>query len=111
MTDPSREQVKQLLTDVQQAFPADSLGPDKWYILAISALVTGGLSAHAATLYQHLLGQAIEDDSKEYQRVVRRLREALFKLVSVVGAPKPIEAIMAIAAIEKEENKDFTFTR
>lgn len=33
------------------------------------------------------------------------------KLVSVVGVPKPLEAIFCIAAIEKPEDRDYSFSR
>lgn len=33
------------------------------------------------------------------------------KLVSVVGVPKPLEAIFSIAAVEKEEDRDLSFSR
>ena len=33
------------------------------------------------------------------------------KAVSVVGVPKPLEAIFSIADIEREEDKDFSCSR
>lgn len=33
------------------------------------------------------------------------------KLVSVVGVPKPLEAIFSIADIERDEDKDYSFSR
>ena len=42
---------------------------------------------------------------------MRKLREALVKLVSVVGVPKPLEAVFSIADIEREEDKDYSFSR
>lgn len=42
---------------------------------------------------------------------MRRLREALFKCVSIVGVPRPLEAIFKIGAVERPEDKDYTFTR
>lgn len=42
---------------------------------------------------------------------MRRLREVLVKLVSVVGVPKPIDAVFSIAGVEREEDKDFSFSR
>ena len=33
------------------------------------------------------------------------------KLVSVVGVPKPLEAIFSIADIEREEDKDYSSSR
>ena len=42
---------------------------------------------------------------------MKKLREALFKLVSVVGVPKPLEAIFSMAEIENEEDKDYSFSK
>ena len=42
---------------------------------------------------------------------MRRLREALVKLVSVVGVPKPIEAVFSMGEVEREEDKDYSFSR
>lgn len=33
------------------------------------------------------------------------------KLVSVVGVPKPLEAIFQIAGVEREEDRDYSFLR
>lgn len=33
------------------------------------------------------------------------------KLVSVIGVPKPLESVFSIADIEKEEDKDWSFSR
>lgn len=33
------------------------------------------------------------------------------KLVSIVGVVKPLESIFAIADIERDEDKDFSFSR
>lgn len=42
---------------------------------------------------------------------MRRLREALVKLVSVVGVPKPLEAVFSMAEVEREEDRDYSFSR
>lgn len=42
---------------------------------------------------------------------MRRLREALVKLVSIVGVPKPLEAVFCIAEVERDEDKDYSFSR
>jgi hypothetical protein len=33
------------------------------------------------------------------------------KLVSVVGVPKPLEAIFSIGEVERDEDKDYSFSR
>lgn len=42
---------------------------------------------------------------------MRRLRESLVKSVSIVGVPKPLEAIHQISAVERPEDKDYSFSR
>lgn len=42
---------------------------------------------------------------------MRRLRESLVKSVSVVGVPKPLEAVHQISAVERPEDKDYSFSR
>ena len=42
---------------------------------------------------------------------MRRIREALVKLVSVVGVPKPLEAVFCMGEVEREEDKDYSFSR
>lgn len=45
------------------------------------------------------------------QALVRRLREALLKLVSIVGVPRPLEAVYQIAAVERAEDREYSFSR
>lgn len=33
------------------------------------------------------------------------------KLVSVVGVPKPLEAVFSMGEVEREEDKDYSFSR
>jgi len=49
--------------------------------------------------------------SESRQNLVRRLREALVKCVSIVGVCKPLEAIFSIDAAERPEDKDYSFSR
>ena len=42
---------------------------------------------------------------------MRRLREALVKSVSIVGVCKPLEAVFCISEVEREEDKDYSFSR
>lgn len=42
---------------------------------------------------------------------MRRLREALVKCVAIVGVCKPLEAVFQIAEVEREEDRDLSFSR
>ncbi|EKV10605.1 protein bcp1 [Penicillium digitatum] len=102
---------RQLFTELENRFKSTTLGSDKWYILAISTLVASPDPARADQLYLHLTQQADYATSAARQALIRRLREALVKSVPIVGVCRPIEAILAISEVERDEDKDFTFTR
>lgn len=100
-----------LFTELEKRFKATSLGDDKWYILATSTIVASPDPESTDQLYLHLINQPAYATSPARQALVRRLREALVKSVPIVGVCKPIESILAIGKIERDEDKDYTFTR
>ncbi|KAL2830062.1 hypothetical protein BDW59DRAFT_141699 [Aspergillus cavernicola] len=85
-----------------------SIPTEKWSILAIAALVAGPDPERADQLYLYLTSKEPYSTSPARKELVRRLREALFKSVIIVGVCKPIEAILAIAQVEKDEDKDYS---
>ncbi|OQN96882.1 hypothetical protein B0A48_17436 [Cryoendolithus antarcticus] len=109
--EPSSDDAIRLFKSVEKLFPSQSLGSDKWYLLALAAIASGGHPEFAADLYLHLISKPEFNTPDARQKLMRRLREALVKLVSVVGVPKPLEAVFCIAEVEKEEDKDFSFSR
>lgn len=111
LTNPSKDETLALFASIEQQFPAKTLGDDKWYILALAAIVGGGHPELAADLYLHLISRPEYTTSDARKALVRRLREVLVKLVSVVGVPKPIDAVFSIAGVEREEDKDYSFSR
>src|SRR5690242_2873981 len=88
--------LEKLFANLEQRLATTKLGHERWYILAISCLVAGPDPEAAAPLYQYLINQPRYSTSESRKALVRRLREALIKAVSVVGVCKPIEAILAI---------------
>ena len=64
-----------------------------------------------ATLYTYLINKPEFETSESRKALVRRLREALVKNVSLQGVCKPIEAIVGITKVEKPEDQDFSFSR
>ena len=104
-------EVQKLFEEIEQHFPSKSLGEERWQIVAVSAIKGGGHPQLAAELYQYLIAKSQYSTSEQRKALIRRLREALVKLVSVVGVVKPLEAIFSIAEIEREEDKDFSFSR
>ncbi|KAL2821493.1 hypothetical protein BJX63DRAFT_378336 [Aspergillus granulosus] len=87
---------------------AGSIPNDKWAILTIATLVAGPDPERVDQLYLYLTSQPRYATSESRKALVRRLREALFKAIIIVGVPKPIEAIVAIAKVEKDEDKDLS---
>ncbi|EME44687.1 hypothetical protein DOTSEDRAFT_173003 [Dothistroma septosporum NZE10] len=111
LTDPTPEEALQLFQSMESSFPSKTLGDDKWYILALACITGGGHSEFAANLYQYLISKPEFSTPQQRQALMKRLREALMKLVSVVGVPKPLEAIFQIAGVEREEDRDYSFSR
>ncbi|KXT17641.1 hypothetical protein AC579_10156 [Pseudocercospora musae] len=110
-TTPTQEETLSLFKEIEQHFPSPTLGEDKWYILLITAITTGGHPALAADLYKYLISKPEFTTPDQRKALTRRLREALVKLVSVVGVVKPLEAIFCIAGIERPEDRDYSFSR
>jgi hypothetical protein len=111
LTNPSKEETVALFNSIEELFPAKTLGDDKWYILTIAAIVGGGHTELAADLYLHLISRPEYTAPDQRKALIKRLREALMKLVSVVGIPKPLDAVMCIAGVEGEDDKDYSFSR
>ena len=74
-------------------------------------MVSGGQPIFAPTLYKLLIQRPEYSSSEQRQGLMRRLREALVKLVCVAGVCKPLEAIMDIDAAATPEDKDYSFSR
>ncbi|TKA44893.1 hypothetical protein B0A54_03184 [Friedmanniomyces endolithicus] len=139
LTNPSAEDALQLFKDIEEHFPTQTLGEERWYILAvssaksptdhlrhlltdhlrhlltahdqISAITAGGHPGFAKDLYLYLISKPEFGTPDQRQALMRRLREALVKLVSVVGVPKPLEAVFSMGEVERDEDKDYSFSR
>ncbi|KAI9928154.1 hypothetical protein MW887_002187 [Aspergillus wentii] len=102
---------QQLFQDLESRFQATNIPSDKWYILATATIVAGPDPERADQLYLSLINRPENATSDARQALVRRMREALFKAVQIVGVCKPIEAILAVSKFEREEDKDYSATR
>lgn len=100
-----------LFSRIEQRFRKTSLGNDRWYLVALTALTGGGSPHLADQLYTYLTSQDAYSTPTSRQALVRRLREDLVKTVSIVGVCRPIEAIVAISKVEREEDRDYGSTR
>lgn len=66
---------------------------------------------HVGTLYSYLTSKPEYQTSDSRKALVKRIREALVKLISLIGVCKPMEAIFALTKVEKPEDQDFSFSR
>ncbi|RQM08552.1 hypothetical protein DH86_00000276 [Scytalidium sp. 3C] len=108
--DPTPEDAIKLFRAVEEKFPHETLGNDKWYLVVLSSLCYL-YPEHAATLYSYLIDKPSNKTSESRKALVRRLREVLVKLVSIQGVCKPLEAVYAIAKVERPEDKDYSCSR
>ncbi|KAK3074735.1 hypothetical protein LTR53_002610 [Teratosphaeriaceae sp. CCFEE 6253] len=111
LTNPSRDDAFQLFKALEDQFPSATVGEGRWYILAIAAIAGGGHPGFAKDLYLYLISKPQYQTPEQRQALMRRLREALVKLVSVIGVPKPLEAVFSMGEVEREEDKDYSFSR
>ncbi|KAL5116426.1 hypothetical protein ACEQ8H_005662 [Pleosporales sp. CAS-2024a] len=109
--DPTEEEALALFQAVEDQFPSQSLGHDKWYLLTYAAMVGGGQPGFASLLYKELIKRAEYTTPEQRQALMRRIRETLFKLIVIVGVVKPLEAIFDIDAVTRPEDKDYSFSR
>ena len=101
----------QLFQSLEHNFTKTNLGNNRWYLVALTTLTGGGSPHLADQLYTYLTRQEHHTTPPSRQALVRRLRESLVKSISIVGVCRPIEAIVAISAVEREEDRDYSSTR
>ncbi|KAF3482418.1 uncharacterized protein GIQ15_05177 [Arthroderma uncinatum] len=105
------EEATQLFEEIERTFSSTSLGNERWYFIPIAALSGAGVPEYAIQLYSHLVERPGYATPEARQRLVRRIREALVKCVPIIGVCRPLEVIFGIAKIEKDEDKDYSFSR
>ncbi|KAG9240793.1 hypothetical protein BJ878DRAFT_524182 [Calycina marina] len=109
-TKPTKEQVEALFGKVEEKFSQTTLGKDRWYLIAIPTLIVF-VPEHGATLYTYLINKPEYSTSELRQALIRRIREALLECISIQGVCKPLETLLGISQIEREEDKDYSFSR
>ena len=65
----------------------------------------------SASLYSRIIEGPRYATPEARKALIRRLREALFKSVAIVGVPRVLEAIFSIDAVQRPEDKDYSFSR
>jgi hypothetical protein len=76
-----------------------------------AALVACGKPNAVGTLYSYLITQPEYSTSAQRQHLVRRMREALAECCFLCGVPVSMLGVAAIAVVEREEDKDYSFSR
>ncbi|KAI0140533.1 hypothetical protein GGR57DRAFT_424011 [Xylariaceae sp. FL1272] len=104
-------ELSKLFELVQEKLQATRIGGNRWYIVLLACMVAGPDPEAASQLYLYLISKPDCQTSTARQALVRRLREVLIKSISVVGVCKPIEAVLAIAKVERDEDKDYSCSR
>ncbi|KAH6680991.1 hypothetical protein B0J14DRAFT_614364 [Halenospora varia] len=104
------EEAYALFKAIEEKFPTTTLGDDKWYLITLSSLV-GVDQEHVGTLYTYLINKPEFSTPESRQALVRRIREALVKNISIQGVVKPINALISIVKVERDEDKDHSFSR
>jgi hypothetical protein len=100
-----------LFRALEERFTSAGFEPSRWPILAITTLTASPQPDQAHQLYQYLISKPEYATSDSRKELVRRLREALIKAISIIGVCKPIESILAIAKVENPEDRDYTTSR
>ncbi|EEP79502.1 predicted protein [Uncinocarpus reesii 1704] len=109
--DRTPDEAISLFKALEAKFPSATLGDDRWYFIPIAALVGSGQPEFAIQLYTYLISKPEYSTPQARQELVRRLREALVKCVPIVGVCRPLEVVFGISKIEREEDKDYSFSR
>ncbi|KAK7992103.1 hypothetical protein PG996_012882 [Apiospora saccharicola] len=105
-SESSPHKIHDLFRTIETDWSRSGLGANRWYLLTIATLAGGNDPELSDQLYLYLISQPAFSTPAQRQSLIRELREALIKTVSLVGVCKPLEAIMAINAYEKPEDKD-----
>jgi len=66
---------------------------------------------YVGTLYTYLINKPQFESAESRQRLVRRIREVLFKCIVLQGVPKCLQALSSIVKVEQPEDKDYSFSR
>jgi hypothetical protein len=96
-------------TSYPDPFPSNSNSHKAQFQFA--AIVGGNQTTSAPTLYTHLIQRPEYTTPEQRQRLMRRIRECMVKLVSIAGVCKPLDAIFDIDAVTRPEDKDYSFSR
>ncbi|KAJ5793939.1 hypothetical protein N7457_000538 [Penicillium paradoxum] len=101
----------ELFSTIEDKFKASEIDSDKWYILVLSAISATPESHLCSQLYLYLINQPGYSSNDARRKLVRRMREVLFKDLALLGFPRPTEALLNITKVISEEDTECSFTR
>ncbi|RMJ18427.1 hypothetical protein BHE90_001291 [Fusarium euwallaceae] len=110
-TDKITPSVSKLLEEVEAIFAHTSQLSERWYLVALAALAGGNDPVMCKDLYLYLISKPDFSEPNQRRALIRRIREGLIKCIAVIGVCKPIEAILAINEVERDEDKDHSISR
>lgn len=94
----------ELFATIEAKFEASNIANEKWYLATLSAISTTPESHVGGQLYLYLISQQLYSTTSERWKLIRRMREALFKDIALLGLPKPTEALLSITKVMSEED-------
>lgn len=108
---PLEPQCEDLLREIEAKFQSSDISPDKWYLAALSAITASSVPHMVDQVYLYLINQPAYSSGDSRKALIRKIREALFKSIALVGLPKAAEALISIINVEAEDGIDYTFSR
>ncbi|KID94166.1 hypothetical protein MAJ_09883, partial [Metarhizium majus ARSEF 297] len=96
-----------IFNEMEAAFPASL--KNSWDLCVLSSLTTGRYPSTAApALYRHLLATQASRFSSSEQRAAlhKRLHEGIFHLIPISGAPRALDASLALNSAVAPEDRD-----
>lgn len=103
--------LQEVFQDVEKQLNDTELGANRWYLLAVACLAASPSPESCSDLYLYIISKPEYQLPEARHKLIRRLREALFKSACLVGVCKPIEAILAISQVERPEDREMSCTR
>ncbi|CAI7640979.1 unnamed protein product [Penicillium palitans] len=100
-----------LFATIEAKFEASNISSEKWYLTTLSAISTTPEPHVCGQLYLYLISQHVYSTTSARWKLIRRMREALFKDIALLGLPKPTEALLGITKVMSEEDGECSFTR
>ncbi|OAL46615.1 hypothetical protein IQ07DRAFT_590724 [Pyrenochaeta sp. DS3sAY3a] len=96
---------------IEELYAKTALGEEQWYLIVLSVFTSLGKCDLVADLYTYLVALPQYSTPTERQDLMKRLREALVKITSVIGVARPLEAIININNVTAPEDRDYSFSR